>query len=132
MRLFPTILFLSNPIYNFCSFILMAYNLMHKCYWQVVNVVCSNWWLSTFFILLSSWSLDWTQAYKCLLNILILIMCADLLQLCRTLCDPMDCSPSGSCPWDSPGKYIGVDCHALFQGLFPTQVSNLHLFYLLH
>ena len=24
------------------------------------------------------------------------------------------------CPWDSPGKNTGVDCHALIQGIFPT------------
>ena len=28
------------------------------------------------------------------------------------------------CPWDSPGKNTGVGCHALFQGIFPTQGSN--------
>ena len=36
------------------------------------------------------------------------------------------------CPWDSPGKNTGVDCHALLQGIFPTQGLNLHLFCLLH
>ena len=25
------------------------------------------------------------------------------------------------CPWDSPGKYTGVGCHALLQGVFPTR-----------
>ena len=25
------------------------------------------------------------------------------------------------CPWDSPGKNTGVDCHALLQGVLPTQ-----------
>ena len=25
------------------------------------------------------------------------------------------------CPWDSPGKNTGVGCHALLQGIFPTQ-----------
>ena len=29
------------------------------------------------------------------------------------------------CPWDSPGKDTGVGCHALLQGIFPTQGSNL-------
>ena len=24
------------------------------------------------------------------------------------------------CPWDSPGKNIGVGCHSLLQGIFPT------------
>ena len=28
------------------------------------------------------------------------------------------------CPWDSVGKSTGVDCHALLQGIFPTQGSN--------
>ena len=27
--------------------------------------------------------------------------------------------------WDSPGKNTGVGCHALLQGIFPTQGSNL-------
>ena len=40
-------------------------------------------------------------------------------QSCPTLCNPMDCSPSGSSVHgDSPGKNIGVDCHALLQGIF--------------
>ena len=39
-----------------------------------------------------------------------------------TLCDPMDCSPAGSSVHgDSPGKNTGVGCHALLQGIFPTQ-----------
>ena len=28
------------------------------------------------------------------------------------------------CPWDSLGKNTGVDCHALLQGIFPTQGLN--------
>ena len=31
------------------------------------------------------------------------------------------------CPWDSPGKNTGVNCHVLLQGIFPTQGSNLCL-----
>ena len=31
------------------------------------------------------------------------------------------------CPLDSPGKNTGVGCHALLQGIFPTQGSNLGL-----
>ena len=46
-------------------------------------------------------------------------------QLCPTLCDPMDCSPLGSSVHgDSPGKNTETGCHALFQGIFPTQGSN--------
>ena len=28
------------------------------------------------------------------------------------------------CPWDFPDKNTGVGCHALLQGIFPTQGSN--------
>ena len=46
-------------------------------------------------------------------------------QSCPTLCDPVDCSPPGSSVHgDSPGKNTGVGCHALLQGIFPTQRSN--------
>ena len=49
-------------------------------------------------------------------------------QSCPTLCDSVDCSSSGSSVHgDSPGKNTGVSCHALLQGIFPTQRSNLRL-----
>ena len=31
------------------------------------------------------------------------------------------------CPWNSPGKNTGVGCHALLQGIFPTQGANSNL-----
>ena len=49
-------------------------------------------------------------------------MCAKLLQSSLTLCDPRFL-----CPWDSPGKNTGVGCHALLQGIFPTQGLSLWL-----
>ena len=36
------------------------------------------------------------------------------------------------CAWGSPGKNTGVDCHALLQGIFPTQGSNPRILCLLH
>ena len=36
------------------------------------------------------------------------------------------------CPWDSPGKNTGVDCHTLLQGIFLTQGSSQHLLHFLH
>ena len=33
---------------------------------------------------------------------------AKSLQSCPTLCNPIDSSPPGSHPWDSPGKNTGV------------------------
>ena len=57
-------------------------------------------------------------------------VCAHSLQSGLTLCDDtMDCSPPGSSVLgDSPGKDTGVGCHALLQGIFPTQGSNPRLF----
>ena len=40
---------------------------------------------------------------------------AKSLQSCPTLCDPIDGSPPGSRPWDSPGKNSGAGCHFLLQ-----------------
>ena len=31
------------------------------------------------------------------------------------------------CPWNSPGKNIGVGCHSLLQGIFPIQGSDTGL-----
>ena len=52
---------------------------------------------------------------------------------CVWLCGPMNCSPPGSSVHgDSQGKNTGVDFHALLQGIFLTQRSNLCLLHLLH
>ena len=54
------------------------------------------------------------------------IACVCLVtQSCPILCDHMDCGPPGSSVHgDSPGKNIGVGCHALLQGIFPTHRSS--------
>ena len=52
------------------------------------------------------------------------------LQSYSTICSPMDCSPP-DCPWDSPGKNTGVDCHFLLKRIFHTQRSNPCLLHLL-
>ena len=50
--------------------------------------------------------------------------CAQSLS-CVQLYDRMDCRlPSFSVHGDSPGKNTGVGCHALLQGIFPTQGLN--------
>ena len=49
------------------------------------------------------------------------VLCS-VTQSCLTLCDTMNCSLLGfSVHGDSPGKNTGVGCHALPQGIFPTQ-----------
>ena len=45
-------------------------------------------------------------------------------QSCPTLCNPWTVPARLLCTWDSPGKNTGVGCHALLQGVFPTQWSN--------
>ena len=48
-------------------------------------------------------------------------ICVLVCKSCPTLCDPMDCSLSGS---SVQGKNAGVGCHFLLQGNFPTQGSD--------
>ena len=58
---------------------------------------------------------------------------AKSLQPCSTLCNPMDQSlPGFSVYGDFSGKNTGVGYHALLQGIFLTQGSNLGLLWLLH
>ena len=40
---------------------------------------------------------------------------------------PVDYSPPGYSPWNSPGKNTGVSSHSFLQEIFPTQGLNLHL-----
>ena len=59
-----------------------------------------------------------------LLNQLCVVLCL-VTESCPILRDPMDCSPpSSSVHGHSPGKNTGVGCHALLQGIFPTQGLN--------
>ena len=53
-------------------------------------------------------------------------------QLCLTLCNPMDCSPSGSSCMEFSRQRYRIGCHSLLQGIFLTKGSNLHLLPLLH
>ena len=70
---------------------------------------------------------------KCFSSCLDLCACL-LTELYPTLCDPMDCSPSGSSVHGIcfPDENTGVGCHFLLRGLFLTPGSNPHLLYLLH
>ena len=65
------------------------------------------------------------------------IISVDYIYLCcavlscsvvSTVFDPMECSPPDySVHGASPGRNTGVGCHALLQGIFPTQGSNPRL-----
>ena len=61
----------------------------------------------------------------------LIVLCC--VQLYLTLWDTMDYSPPGSSVYGIfPGKNTGMGCHALPQGIFLTQESNLCLLCLLH
>ena len=61
---------------------------------------------------------------SCSVSLIIVHVCA-VAQSCPTLCDPMNCSlPGYSVQAGYPGKNAGVGCHALLQGIFPTQELN--------
>ena len=47
---------------------------------------------------------------------------SSVAQSCPTLCGLYPTRLL--CPWDFPGKNTGAGCHALLQGIFPTQGSK--------
>ena len=50
-----------------------------------------------------------------------------------TLCDPMDCNPPGFSVHEIfQARILGVGCHFLLQGIFPTQESNLGFLHCRH
>ena len=62
----------------------------------------------------------------------VVLLCS-VVQSCPTLCNPADCSPSGSFVHeDSPSKNTAVGCHFFLQGIFLTRGLYLHLLCLLH
>ena len=72
--------------------------------------------LGRFFTTSATWEAQHTSSYAGLTLV---------SQLCPTLCYPMDCSSPGSfVHGDSLGKNIGAGCHALLQGIIPTQGLN--------
>ena len=67
------------------------------------------------------WKTVWSFLKKLKIELPCAVLCL-VAQLCLTLCNLVDCSPPGSSVHgESPGKNTGVGCHALLQGIFPTQ-----------
>ena len=52
------------------------------------------------------------------------LLCFTRLVMTDSFVIPWAVAPRLLCPWDFLGKIIGVDCHFLLQGIFPTQRSN--------
>ena len=59
-----------------------------------------------------------------------LCVCAQLLSHVQIFLTPCTAACQAFCPWDFPGKNTAVGCHALLQGIFPTEGSKLHLLHL--
>ena len=58
------------------------------------------------------------------LKINVFVLCL-VAQSCPTLCDPIDCSPVGSCVHgDSPARILEWVAMPSLQGIFPIQGSN--------
>ena len=72
------------------------------------------------------WDVDEGVNYLLLCACVCMLSCVSPVQLLGTLWTGF------LCPWNSPGKNIGLGCHALLQGLFLAQGSNLHLLCLLY
>ena len=82
--------------------------------------------MSLLFNMLSTLVIAFLPRSKCLLISWLQLPSAVILcwvsQSCSTLCNPMNCSmPGCSVHEDSPGKNIGVGCHALLEGILSTQ-----------
>ena len=61
-------------------------------------------------------------------DLLYLSMCVSLLSRVWLFLQAHGLQPAWLlCPWDFPSKNIGVGCHSLLPGIFPTQGLNLHL-----
>ena len=80
---------------------------MNQYHWTQITVLASPsfWWL-----------------YRSLKEMKVLVT-----QSCLTLCHPWTVAHQLLCPWDFPGKNVGVGCYSLLQGIFLTQGFNLGL-----
>ena len=94
-------------------------------------VTTSKWWQRCPAVIWYTFVQLYKKAlYVCTLcteHTLCAVLCL-VTQLCPNRCNPMDWSLLGSSVHgDSPGKNTGVGFHALLQGIFPTQGSNVGL-----
>ena len=120
---------------GFCVYTILIHGILSLSTWPCYS---SPWSTNKSELLLGKWSIKIKNSISSniLANHWVMHACvhAKSLQLCPILCNPVNCSSPGSflCPWDSPRKNTGVGCHALLQGIFLTQGSNLSLLPLLH
>ena len=125
-----------------CRGILYCWAIRERVYisWVFKNKLCIYHWIyAVLFLLLPTPISEYSYVFWITEGLLFLFShCTSLLgtkcmgcvlclvtQSCLTLCDPMDCSlPGTSVHGDFPGRNTEMGCHALLQGIFPTQGSN--------
>ena len=87
-----------------------------------------NSWLCTLFQKIEVWLQYYVlQVYNIVIKIFFraCVCCMLVAQSCLILCDSMDCSPPGSSVCGIlQARTLEWDCHALLQGIFPTQGLN--------
>ena len=96
-------------------------NLLHN----VTQIIEMRWWLDILELLSSQVMIDWNPVSfnKALI---VNLDSSSKNKSHSVVSDSL--WPNGlSSPWNSPSKKSGVNCHFLFQGIFPTQGSNLGL-----
>ena len=54
-------------------------------------------------------------------------MCAQSLSCVQLFATPWTIAAMLLCQWDFSGKNTGVGCHALLQGIFPTQGYRIRI-----
>ena len=98
-----------------------------------------TWIICVFFLFFSAWLeayqfyWSWQRTSFFLFDHLCACVHTKSHQSCPTLLQPHGLYlPSSSVRRGAPDKNTGVDCHALLQGIFLTQRSNLRLLQLLH
>ena len=70
------------------------------------------------------WILNLTSVKNLSFSLILIVLCL-IAQSCLTLCNPMDYRlPGSSVHGVLQSKNTGAGCHALLQGIFPTQASN--------
>ena len=118
----------SNSISEFASGTTDLWHAFNMLCWSIFIITPQGWFFSS----LINWDPGEIPHQKshmlgihmlfCLTTLFILFsvyhekMKMKVAQLCLALFD--------SSPWNSPGQNTGMGCHALLQGIFPTQGSN--------
>ena len=113
----PTIRYHYTPVhYTLIRLVFRIDNAKYCREHGAVGILTHCWWECK--MVLPLWKTAWQFLAR--LNILLPRVCVcQSLQSCLTLCDPMDCSLSGSSDHgDSPSKNTGVGCPTLLQGIF--------------